>query len=309
MIHHGVARKESSGENLNSVSKEVEEIVAVRCMPNGIEKHEKMVLLNPDDYSSWNYLKAVFLGSNDKEEIKRQLDLTQEAIQINPKSYAAWFHRYLFFKKLKSNWFNEHKLCALLLKFDPRNFHCWNYCLKNEFEINADLHNPTSMHFKPFMENWLFIDPDDESVWRSYEKRRAQTMRGYLGIIRKYKNKIEVILENTFKGRMSINQKRVEIMYPVRRVVTDLIEEPEEILLNSECLKVEKEELPWIVDEVLRLSPECIHALKIKMQYTNQAEERQKISEILQGVDSMRKEYYKILENNTFITYIISYKS
>lgn len=306
---HGIAKKENKDGALNDASEEVKEIVAVRCMPDSIEKHEKMVILNPDDYNSWNYLKKAFLDSNDKQELKRQLDLTQEAIQVNPKSYAAWFHRYLFFKKLRSNWFNEHRLCTLLLKLDPRSFHCWNYCLKNEFEINVDLHNPTSMHFKPFRESWLFIDPEDEGVWRSYEKRRTQIIRGYLGIVRKHKSKVEIILENTFKGRVSVNQKKIEVLYPTRRIVADLIEEPKEILLNNESLKIEREALPSIIDDILKLSPECIHALKIKMQYTSQAEERQKISGILQKVDLMRKEYYKMLENNVFITYTISYKN
>lgn len=79
------------------------------------------------------------------------------------------------------------KLCALLLRFVNGNFHCWNYCLGDGFEIKTDLHNPAFMHFKPFQDRWLFIDSDDEGVWRAYEKRRSQITRGHIETIRRYK--------------------------------------------------------------------------------------------------------------------------
>lgn len=299
MIRHGIPRKNVKPEI--SVGGDVEEILKVKSMPDSVEKHENMVLLNPDDYNSWNYLKRKFLDSDEVSVIARQLELTQLALQANPKSYSTWFHRYQFFRKMRSVWFNEHRLCGLLLKLDPRNFHCWNYCLKNGFEIKVDLHNPTSMHFQPFKDEWLFIDPDDEGVWRAYEKRRTHQR----GMVRKYPEEVEVLLEIPFSGTVMINGEAVQSDLPTRRITRRMACELRDIRIGGKAVQIVEDRLPSVVEKVLELSPECTHALKMKLEYCRDAGERREISELLQRVDPLRREYYKELARSAFRTYAL----
>ncbi|EOB12453.1 Geranylgeranyl transferase type-2 subunit alpha [Nosema bombycis CQ1] len=75
-----------------------------------------------EDYKGWNYF---------KQNNILILQITELALENNPKSYQAWYHR-LYIYKLNPNLLlnqieREIKLISLLLKFDPRNFHCWNY--------------------------------------------------------------------------------------------------------------------------------------------------------------------------------------
>ncbi|KAM0680577.1 hypothetical protein GINT2_001265 [Glugoides intestinalis] len=299
MIKHGLAKDDesSSEECLN-------EILAVKDMPEGVEKHEKMVLYNPDDYNSWNVLKARFLESNERDA-KRQLQLTQKAIQVNPKSYATWFHRFLFFKKANDDREMEQKLCKLLLKLDPRNFHCWNYCLKNNFSIDIDLHNFTTMHFRDFKEDYLFVDPDDEGGWRLFEKRHTNDP-GYQGIIRTYEDKTEVLFEHSFTGQLLINDIKVESTVPTKRILLSRqVMTPETLLLNDKKAIIKLEACPKIIEEVIRLAPDCTHALKKKMLYTIDKNERVLISSKLQKIDSIRKNYYQMLEKVVYKTYLV----
>ena len=163
-----------------------------------------MVQINPDDYNSWNYLKR------NLKSVKRHLELTQLAIQLNPKSYAAWHHRFYIFKE---NY--EHKLCNILLNLDKRNFHCWNYCLKNGFENKLDLHNPSSMHFKEFNKSYLFIDPTDEAVWRCYEKQYEKT-------IAIENESIKILFDSPFTGDIKLNNRNITVLNPTKCIKTNL---------------------------------------------------------------------------------------
>lgn len=283
MIRHNISSKTEIIEQ--DEQNEISQIISVKNMPESVEKHEKLVLLNPDDYNSWNYLKSKFLGTKNELEMEKQLELTKQAIQINPKSYSAWFHRFLFYNK--NIWFKEHKLCTFLLKFDPRNFHCWNYCLKNGFEIKLDLHNPTSMYFKEFREEWLYIDPDDEAVWRAYENSKKYST------IRKYKGRLEFIFNMAIKGELRINQRVIKIEQVTHRFILETEEEPKYLALNGNILVVSKEKMPNFVNKILELNPNCIFALKMKLVYTENIKEREEIIKRLEEIDFIRREYYK----------------
>lgn len=301
-------------------------------MPDSYEKHCKIVLLNPDDYNSWNYLKNSLTDNNLKEQFK----LTELAIQSNPKSYSSWFHRYFLFSLWKNEWFREHQLCNILLKIDSRNFHCWNYCLKNGFEIKGNLHNFTSMHYKPYIERNLFIDPSDEAVWNSFERRRDVK-----GIIREYKGYKEIIFKEYFKGEIRIGNESKLIDFPIKRYVNysncsdgngsnisnrstgndsnringnDISynnssnisnrsnEKSNCLYLNDWEMTVREENLPRVVNEILHLDPLCIYALKHKLNYST-GKERREICIKLQEIDPIRKNYYEWLCINEYKTF------
>lgn len=110
MIRHGV-----STQNDVNTTNDVDEIAGIRSTPDNIEKRESMVLLNPDDYDSWNYLKRMYLVTTYERDIEGQLEFTRRGIQANPKCCAAWFHRFLFFNGLKSRRINAHQtLCTFI---------------------------------------------------------------------------------------------------------------------------------------------------------------------------------------------------
>lgn len=291
MIKHGVQKM----ENESSAGDDVAEIVAKKEEPESIEKHEKMVVLNPNDYNSWNFLK-----SHCRDKFGRQMELTQKAIENDPKSYATWYHRYYFFKENRESWFNEHRLCNILLMLDSRNFHCWNYCLRNGFENKLDLHNFSSMHFKDFRDEYLFIDPSDEGVWRSFQKKYANCSMGRLVIDNK-RRCIEIEFNKPFVGTMNINQKRHNVDSVRKRVVINE-EHIEDIFINGIKMRIEEEFGDGTVEDVLKLDGNCIHALKYKLMYSK---DKASVLNHLIKIDPLRRHYYRNLAEDEREYYIL----
>jgi len=107
----------------------------------------KVVLENTDMATMWNFRREVLRSihpddaggagdeSRDREQTARkaactaEFALTQECLQINPKSYSVWFHREWVLKwgHCSWQWPVELKLTAKFLALDDRNFHCWTY--------------------------------------------------------------------------------------------------------------------------------------------------------------------------------------
>ena len=128
------------------------------------ELTETLLRVNPDPFYIWNQRRELFLnklvkkesGNDDNEDvdgnededddkdamIEKELNLTAAALQNNPKSYGAWFHRkwvlcqatrmvnddtIMTTTNIKNLLRQELSLTELFLKRDERNFHCWNY--------------------------------------------------------------------------------------------------------------------------------------------------------------------------------------
>jgi geranylgeranyl transferase type-2 subunit alpha len=61
--------------------------------------------------------------------IDAELNLTQECLMRNPKSYSSWHHRFLMLQRHpKPDFLAEMALCERALSIDCRNFHCWDHC-------------------------------------------------------------------------------------------------------------------------------------------------------------------------------------
>ena len=96
---------------------------------------EKALIVNADPLNLWNHRRELLLAEKEETEntdpiLKNELELTQVALQHNPKAYGAWFHRkwiLALLKPDKSVLQNELKLTEKFLSLDERNFHCWNY--------------------------------------------------------------------------------------------------------------------------------------------------------------------------------------
>lgn len=94
----------------------------------------KMITMNPDFYSLWNYRREILNHEYkekpfDKIAGDRELQVSSQAIMKNPKSYPAWQHRLWVGSRVEGgiDYMKEIGLCNNFLQADQRNFHCWNY--------------------------------------------------------------------------------------------------------------------------------------------------------------------------------------
>lgn len=163
---------------------------------------EGLLRANPDIVTLWNYRKEILLRLKpSKEIINDELYLTEKCLQVNPKSYSAWYHRNWVLDNVDLNpdWNNELLLCTKYLKMDERNFHCWDYrqivaskCQEpHENELNftmemieSNFSNYSAWHYRSklfsaagkdeecikiselsLVESAAFTDPSDQSAW------------------------------------------------------------------------------------------------------------------------------------------------
>ena len=120
-----------------SSSDEISEEDTIKIQQALMKMTAGVLMANPDISTLWNIRKEVLgkalitLDSTPVEHdlvLKKELDLTFQCLQNNPKSYGAWYHRCWSMLKMKSpKWDQELRLCNDYLKLDGRNFHCWDH--------------------------------------------------------------------------------------------------------------------------------------------------------------------------------------
>lgn len=95
----------------------------------------KLLSLNPEFYTIWNYRREIFDALFARNELTRKLvledDLKFVLLQLRsyPKCYWIWNHRVwcLFALQEEANWEYELAIVSKLLQADARNFHGWQY--------------------------------------------------------------------------------------------------------------------------------------------------------------------------------------
>ena len=107
----------------------------------------RVLTCNPDHATLWNFRRQVLShlhadevsadGDSPPDDAtsprglacEREMELTQQCLMLNPKSYPVWFHRMWVIKwgRCSWRWATELKLTAKMLALDERNFHCWTY--------------------------------------------------------------------------------------------------------------------------------------------------------------------------------------
>ena len=106
---------------------------AGRQDPQSLALAAKLLELNPEVYTVWNYrreaLAPVLAAGGDAAlaAVAGELALTERAVLRNPKSYAAWHHRRWVVGHRFSSLEAELALVGRLLDADERNFHGWGY--------------------------------------------------------------------------------------------------------------------------------------------------------------------------------------
>lgn len=167
-----------------------------------LKSSEGLLRANPDIVTLWNYRKEILLHLKpSKEIINDELYLTEKCLQMNPKSYSAWYHRNWVLENVDPDpdWNKELLLCTKYLKMDERNFHCWDYrqivttkCQEphdKELDftmemIESNFSNYSAWHYRSklfkaagkdeestkiselsLVESAAFTDPSDQSAW------------------------------------------------------------------------------------------------------------------------------------------------
>jgi len=72
----------------------------------------------------YDYFRAV-LKSEEKSE--RVLNLTEDALDLNPANYTVWYYRREVLKALKSNLTSELQYCREMVEEHPKNYQVWQH--------------------------------------------------------------------------------------------------------------------------------------------------------------------------------------
>lgn len=207
-----------------------------------LKSSEDLLRANPDIVTLWNYRKEILLRLKpSKEVIIDELYITEKCLQVNPKSYSAWYHRNWVIDNVdpSPDWHTELLLCTKYLKMDERNFHCWDYrqivaskCQEpNENElkftmemIESNFSNYSAWHYRSklfsaagkdeectkiselsLVESAAFTDPSDQSAW-IYQRWLIGKLEPfkYIYKISQVKNTVYLILNRNLPNNYKI---------------------------------------------------------------------------------------------------------
>lgn len=301
MIKHGV-----KADKCKDYEEELREYLEVEAMPESLEKHLRLVILNPDNYRSWKIIISE-LAANPKE-IESGLFLTLKALQTNPKSYCAWNSRAIYLAHAKDILQMETNLCRLLLSIDPRNFHCWNHCRRFGLKIPLDYTNYSSLHNSLVNSNFSFMRPvenlfasvdDEEGAWAYFLKYDANIADLRVVVAEGYMN---IHFKQSFTGVITYGKEDHSVNVPMLVYrINKMIKGIESIIeLNGVKYKIEKKEEPPEINEILKLRPESVFALREKLKYVKKKTKRTEIIDKLILIDAIRENYYRTLETKSY---------
>ena len=157
----------------------------------------KLLLVNPDVYTLWNYRREILLrrkqnvlahiercSSSDTGDLMvesvealqddfdsiglQELSLSEECLKRNPKSYSAWFQRVFILNNMfRPKLERELLLCNQALEKDDRNFHCWDHrryvsrllqiSVENELSFTLDKINANFSNFSSWYQRSCLI--------------------------------------------------------------------------------------------------------------------------------------------------------
>ncbi|GBG75100.1 hypothetical protein CBR_g19613 [Chara braunii] len=200
-----------------------------RYEAEAMEKSARLLEINPEVYSAWNYRKLAVQHHMKKAGedatlkasiAESELRLVERALQKNYKAYGAWYHRKWVIQLGCGSLDREMKLIEKFLNADDRNFHGWDYrrflvrqgpsgSPEKELEytmekINQNFSNYSAWHYRSYLlpqidkgdsykhdseetRQWLteefdliqqglFTEPDDQSVWMYHSWLVGQTV-------------------------------------------------------------------------------------------------------------------------------------
>ncbi|EME32703.1 Geranylgeranyl transferase type-2 subunit alpha [Galdieria sulphuraria] len=273
----------------------------------------RVLELNPDEYSLWNYHKRFVLNEIEKimnyepasfQEAAEQLfdsefELTQRALYRHPKAYSAWQHRIFLLKtakyhlpsKIYEGYFKkELEICAKLLDLDDRNFHGWAHRMRV-----GDIRG-----LQPSREELQFVT---ERIYGNFSNYSAWHHRSrILPILFKdqrdqYYLAVQEDLELVKQAIFTEPEDQSAWFYfrwllrgaPSYQTTVSVLDIDNEILKKELC----------ILEELLTLEPKCKWALLTKfylLQIFGDFDNAETVLTTLQKLDPLRNGYYMYLK-------------
>ncbi|CAN7081628.1 unnamed protein product [Brassica oleracea var. botrytis] len=136
-----------------------------------IDLSTKLLEINPEAYTAWNYRKLAVEDTLSREEsnqdlvksvLDEELKVVESALRQNFKSYGAWHHRKWVLSKGHSSVGNELRLLDKFQTLDSRNFHAWNY---RRFVV--ELTNRSKEDELKYTEDMISKDFSNYSAWHN----------------------------------------------------------------------------------------------------------------------------------------------
>ena len=281
MIKHGVTHVDSA-KVLQMKYKEYKDLLdAPENTTNEIYlKYSRLACECSEDFKFWNILKLFILKyenkldivkdekynkyvkilkeDNDKQFKQKYVDtqdnLTYLGIQNNCKSYSVWNHRKYIYKYI--NVTNDYKLCNLLFKLDPRNFHCWNYTKLFGYKIPTDLNNYSSLDTSlGDLSKMIMTDIDNRGFWDLLQMKLFEQREFYL---KQMLNGMKIVFNKVFAGELEIDGYKINVENVTKHIYIKNIKISLEsvIKIDNITYTMHKMTIPNVVKQILKIEPE-----------------------------------------------------